>query len=785
MRTHDVVRLMRERGYTPLPVARGQKACKQTAWQQSSLDRFPLDDFDADGNIGVLLGPPSRHLCDIDLDAEDAVVVGGLILADDTWLPETAMRWGRASRGRPSHYGYLLSEEADGKNVACKWQNEMLVEARLKHCQSLVHGCYIEPGPEGKSVIDPIRWYGRMFDPAVTDLPRLLRTVRVIAAATLISRAWRTSTCRHDMTLPIAGWLARGGWTLAEVRSFISAICTVAGDDEVHDRLRACETTVARVSAGEPVTGIPTLVEHLGEAVVRQVQTWVGAAPICADPIALPQEPGPEQDGDTPAEHRGGRRKTKADELLALALAKYRPINMGYEYGMVERERPTIAYSMADFRVLLPRMYYAAYETTCGMDTVSTVIALCESLASQLDVTPTYLRTAHHDGRIIIDMGYSTGEVIVVGPDGWEVVDNSPVLFRRTPLTRPMPLPRGGGDIDDLRAFIRVSQDDFSLLLGWLVCSFFSDMAAPILLLAGLQGSGKTTAARCLTELIDPTTVPLRSEPQQIEDWSVSAAASWAFVLDNLSVIPAWLSDAMCRTVTGDGMVRRRRYTDSEISVLAFRRRIMMTSIDPGAVRGDLADRLVRVELAPVGPDERASEVRIMAEYTEHLPLLLGSLLDVLARVLRQLPSVSTYGHLPRMADFGRILAALDTSGVASDAMTRYYQSASQMLATVVEGDPLGQLLLDLLRSHGGHWRGSNAELLRALQVQAGPKYDRWVPTTTISLGGKLKRLQPALAEHGIIVTQYRTGTERGVDMYISDSHDMSPSPQDDESDEL
>jgi hypothetical protein len=52
-------------------------------------------------------------------------------------------------------------------------------------------------------------------------------------------------------------------------------------------------------------------------------------------------------------------------------------------------------------------------------------------------------------------------------------------------------------------------------------------------------------------------------------------------VLDNISGIPDWLSDALCRAVTGDGMVRRRLYENDDLTVLAFRRVVALTSIDP------------------------------------------------------------------------------------------------------------------------------------------------------------------------------------------------------------
>ena len=42
---------------------------------------------------------------------------------------------------------------------------------------------------------------------------------------------------------------------------------------------------------------------------------------------------------------------------------------------------------------------------------------------------------------------------------------------------------------------------------------------------------------------------------------------------------PGWLSDVLCRAVTGDALVRRRLYTDSEVAVVSFRRFLAIASL--------------------------------------------------------------------------------------------------------------------------------------------------------------------------------------------------------------
>ena len=44
----------------------------------------------------------------------------------------------------------------------------------------------------------------------------------------------------------------------------------------------------------------------------------------------------------------------------------------------------------------------------------------------------------------------------------------------------------------------------------------------------------------------------------------ISANNSYLFAFDNLSGLPAWLSDALCRLATGGSFAVRQLYTDDE-----------------------------------------------------------------------------------------------------------------------------------------------------------------------------------------------------------------------------
>ena len=75
----------------------------------------------------------------------------------------------------------------------------------------------------------------------------------------------------------------------------------------------------------------------------------------------------------------------------------------------------------------------------------------------------------------------------------------------------------------------------------------------------------------------------------------ITANNSWCLAYDNLSHVPPWLSDALCRLSTGGGFATRELYTDSDEIIFDSQRPVLLTSIEDIATRSDLLDRCLIV----------------------------------------------------------------------------------------------------------------------------------------------------------------------------------------------
>src|SRR5690606_22857722 len=189
-------------------------------------------------------------------------------------------------------------------------------------------------------------------------------------------------------------------------------------------------------------------------------------------------------------------------------------------------------------------------------------------------------------------------------PKGWRVdwrlATRRPV-FRRVRGMRPLPEPRSGGSIEDLRPFVNVPDENaWRLLVAWLLAALRPTGPYPVLVLQGEQGSAKSTTARVLRALVDPSKAPIRTMPRDERDLMVAASNSWVIVLDNLSGIPNWLSDAICRLSTGGGFATRALYTDDEEAIFEATRPVILNGIDDVVSRSDLLDRSLVLTLPTI-----------------------------------------------------------------------------------------------------------------------------------------------------------------------------------------
>jgi hypothetical protein len=140
---------------------------------------------------------------------------------------------------------------------------------------------------------------------------------------------------------------------------------------------------------------------------------------------------------------------------------------------------------------------------------------------------PVYVRVAGYGNSIYLDLGDPDWQAVRVSANGWGVVADPPVRFRRPKGLLRLPVPIRGGSIDQLRRFVNVRVDDednqWRLYVACLVAAFRPDGPYPILALNGEHGSAKSTAAKIHRRMIDPNKSATRAAPRDERDLAIAA----------------------------------------------------------------------------------------------------------------------------------------------------------------------------------------------------------------------------------------------------------------------
>jgi hypothetical protein len=436
------------------------------------------------------------------------------------------------------------------------------------------------------------------------------------------------------------------------------------------------------------------------------------------------------------------------------------PNGLAYADFITDGHRETWPIRSKRFRTWLRRCYYQATGTAAGAAVIGSTLDLLEARAQfdgpERDIA---IRVAEHVGRIYLDLADEHWRAIVIGVDGWRLLGCPPVRFRRSPGMLPLPVPERGASIELLKPFLNLPNDnDFVLIVAWLLAALRPGGPYPLLAISGEQGSAKTVLSKVLRALVDPNVAPVRALPRDERELMIAANNGHLIAFDNLSGLPPWLCDALCRIASGGSFAMRRLYTDDEEVLFQAARPIVLNGIEDVIARADLADRAIFLSLGPIREEQRRSEVELWREFEAARPAILGALLDAVVYGLRAGHSFHP-GRLPRMADFALWATACETAIWPAGTFSRAY-AANQIagIEGMIDSDPIASCVWELMSKHSS-WVGSAADLLRVSIERSSQPLNNTAPIKNPrALAGHLRRAQTFLRVLGVDITFSREG---------------------------
>ena len=536
---------------------------------------------------------------------------------------------------------------------------------------------------------------------------------------------------------------------------------TIDGAEEVRDPLEGL-VEKTRIDPGAPFT--PEVLAHLAalkkddRAAFEKLRAQLKGAGCRVTAL---DEALAEESGDV-----GGRGPTQADILIDLAQAAelfHTADGTGFVDLDINGHRETWPIRSKGFRRWLARRFFEETDGAPNSEALQSALNVIEAKAHfDAPERVVYIRVGGLDNRIYLDLCDETWRAVEIDSEGWRVINTPPVRFRRAAGMLPLPIPVAGGSIEDLRPYLNVrSNADFVLIVAWELAALRDRGPYPALTLFGEHGTAKSTAAKILRALIDPNTAPLRALPREDRDLFIAATNGRVLAFDNISFLPDWISDTLCRLSTGGGFATRQLYTDQDEVLLDATRPVILNGIEEVVERPDLADRAIFLTLEPIPDDKRRLEAELWTAFEADRPRILGALLDAVVTGLARLPA-TRLERLPRMADFAIWATACETALRHQDGMfweagtfmKAYAGNIDEAVETVLNANLVATAVRTFMATQTT-WTGTATDLLDLLGRIVGEKAAKsktW-PADATRLSGKLRRAATFLRKVGIEIS--------------------------------
>ena len=374
-------------------------------------------------------------------------------------------------------------------------------------------------------------------------------------------------------------------------------------------------------------------------------------------------------------------------------------------------------------------------------------------------------RVAKSEDNFWYDLSNKKWQAVRINVNGWEIINNPPAIFKRQTHQKPQVDPVKVGNPWKIFDFINIPKKKKLLVLVYIISTLIPNIPHPVMIIFGPQGSGKSLLMEIMRDVIDPSRTPKLKIPKGDKDIVQNFDHHYAPFFDNLDTIRPWLSDIICRAVTGEGCEFRSLYTDDDAVIRSYRRCVALNGINVAASRGDLLDRGILLSLESILAENRLDEDTLRSDFNSSLPQILGGILDILSKAMEIFQSVKLK-KLPRMADFAKwgyaIAEALGSYG--KQFLEDYESDETERTHETVDANPVATAILTFMENKE-QWEGSPRDLLLELEEIAEsekldvksklwPKVPAWVTR-------RLNEIEPSLKTLGITYENDREGDSR------------------------
>lgn len=444
---------------------------------------------------------------------------------------------------------------------------------------------------------------------------------------------------------------------------------------------------------------------------------------------------------------------------LAENLPLIRANGVGYTTIQRKEQKATIPIQGGEFKKYLKSAFFDKYGDFPPDVSVKNVADYLTNRAMELDQQEAKLRVAEKDGALYYDL--CDGSCVKIANGTWSIVANDLNLFLRGPDQLPQVRPEAGkGNINLLRKYINLPDDDWVLYVPYLCYCFISGVQYPIFVINGPNGSGKSELSRVTKSLIDPAVNEVETMNNVQDNISVRLNSAHYLAFDNLSGLSKPLSDYFCGVATGISTTKRMHFENFDTVTMKLEKPICFNGILDFVKQPDLAERSLFFNTKKFNPATRRELGEFRASFEADKPYILAGIFDLVATA-HETSKTATISGLTRMTEFhktGRCIAEA-MGGYGEEFEARLKMNTNKQIEIVYGNSVVLQLLDDFL-DPGEIWDSNIGKLYKCLRSYMDTDADEYYiksqyPKDAARFGSKLRDLEGVLTSYGISIDFY------------------------------
>jgi hypothetical protein len=376
------------------------------------------------------------------------------------------------------------------------------------------------------------------------------------------------------------------------------------------------------------------------------------------------------------------------------------------------------------------------------------------------------------------DLVNDSWEFIKITSNGWDIYKDE-IIFRRYNNQRAQVYPDRNYQPDIIDQFmklvnIKADDNDSKLLLKcYIISLFIPEIQKVVLILHGSQGAAKSSLQELIKMLVDPSIVKTLTFPRDLNELIQQLSHNYVTYYDNVSIIKPWISDQLCRAVSGSGSSKRQLYSDDDDIIRSFKRCIGINGINLAANKPDLLDRSIIIKLERIEDNNQRTPQEIWKTFEEIRAPLLGYILDILVKVLEYEENVPNQKFkLSRMTEFtkyGEIISRC-MGNKDNEFLEAYKRNREIQTDEIIESSQIATILMYMMFQKYGNndiWEGTPTalygEIKNIVDTDANKEtpelnintYDKYYPKSVKSFGRRLNEIIPTLKDKGLEIYRY------------------------------